>query len=149
MYRFLKIDTLGAKSLSTIRARTPCIKGKSSDIIKTNLGYSIRKWWKEKSLPQRNQRKHSWKLSERIHGTPVQDIDQEFQIYLPVSKFISRGQWRRRKAPWMGNKQTWKVDSTHRSQNNFQTQWGRFSYFPKSCQTPLIWRLNCLLLLKE
>jgi N-glycosylase/DNA lyase len=45
---------------------------------------------KKKSLPQRNQRKHSWKLPERIHGTHVQDIDQEFQIYLPVSKFSSR-----------------------------------------------------------
>jgi hypothetical protein len=47
---------------------------------------------KKKSLPQRNQRKHSWKLPERIHGTHVQDIDQEFQIYLPVSKFSTRGQ---------------------------------------------------------
>ena len=115
MFRFLKIDTLGEKSLSTIRARTPCIKDKSSEIIKTNLGYSIRKWWKEKSLPQRNQRKHFWKLSERIRDTHVQDIDQEFQIDLPVSKFISRCQGRRRKASWMGNKQTCKVDSTHRS----------------------------------
>lgn len=79
------MNTLGAKSLSTILARTPCTDSKCKHQQMEGVQYG----GKNIVIPQGNQRRPAEKFHKVISDIPEQDTYQEFQIYLHESKFCS------------------------------------------------------------